>query len=633
MKKILIITLSLFYSITAFAQLTKEERLKDSVVGWFDKFNPADKPLKPVTYGTETFSIKEQQNNNLFVQWIQQSYTPVATTGRFSKNYYVKKGEYFPHSYGVQFRIYNVNYNFLDKQGHFTPIPEEWIPVYINVNSVSYAQAIYFLNTDTEYYFTLPEEYAAENNQTLANMGKADPKVHPNVYKYLTSTANYWQTVYLTPGNKLPIIKLTKGEYLTLAENSIDRYLAKRKREIEQANPNDAKGVAYLYNAEVANTDKYRIAIKKLKAQHQADWNQPALLNTTQPALNSLDGGIDPFEQDQFAKIHHTGGYVYKYDPPFYATARGDKPGFIAITFQYKTTENGNGHYELYRAMTEQLNYDYIYNYFFAADKVKGQPYQPNNAVEWKARLDRYRNSNKKEVAAKVKATARLSGDIVFADDFSQNPAGAAPTGWFVKNTGNRSVVATPPGSGGKWLDVGYNSPVYPINFRQLPENFSLEYDILTSGFTGRTGGAIWLELQGKNAKQSSYVRLQITAGNQADLDAASNYRGNTRIEIYNTPSQMDYNNQGGEATIASGEFTSTKKLVHVKLQKKGANITVYLNGKPITTSTEFKSKYGKPCGDCQIVPSLQYTRISFENRSQDGDTKVYLSNVKVTKE
>ena len=67
---------------------------------------------------------------------------------------------------------------------------------------------------------------------------------------------------------------------------------------------------------------------------------------------------------------------------------------------QQRTQENGNQLHEMYTAITENINYDYIYNYFFDPEKIKGITYKPANEEQLNARLTAYRNKNKASLNA-----------------------------------------------------------------------------------------------------------------------------------------------------------------------------------------------------------------------------------------
>ena len=56
---------------------------------------------------------------------------------------------------------------------------------------------------------------------------------------------------------------------------------------------------------------------------------------------------------------------VYKIDAALEAKMQGKIPQWIAIAFPYRTKENGNQLYEMHTALAENLNYEYVYNYFF----------------------------------------------------------------------------------------------------------------------------------------------------------------------------------------------------------------------------------------------------------------------------
>ncbi|BAV09529.1 hypothetical protein SAMN05421788_101962 [Filimonas lacunae] len=388
--------LALLVSLESKAQPSpKDARIKDSIIGWQDHLTKADTPTKPFITPYDTFSLHQQRINNLFVQWMQQSYTPVGGLGRYSKYFYYQKNNHYPHSYGVMFKAYSVGFRYLDAQGHFAGIAETWVPFHVSVNSVNNAWGIYYLNNDIDYYFTLPEEFYAESRQNQEVMQKTDPKINPYVHKYLTNVTGFWQTTYLVPGNKLPIVQLTKGEFLTLTEAAIDRHLANKKKELESTYRNSPKDVSYFYNTEVESMSRVRNGIQQLKAKHKSDWNEPAKIRTTQPTLLDFDGSIDPFDIDKFEQGLNKYGFVYRFEPAAYARCKADKPQWITISIAYAAPSYGNKAYEMYRSVMEFINYDYIYNYFFDPEKVKGQPYRPNNEAKQKEILAGYNSPGK----------------------------------------------------------------------------------------------------------------------------------------------------------------------------------------------------------------------------------------------
>ncbi len=95
----------------------------------------------------------------------------------------------------------------------------------------------------------------------------------------------------------------------------------------------------------------------------------------------------------------------------------------------------------------------------------------------------------------------------------------------------------------------------------------------------------------------------------------------------------MDYNDKGGYFADSQPVFTNTKRKVHVQLLKKGTLISVFLNGKEVTNSMQFKTRYGKPCGDCSIAAGMVYNSFVIRNFTQEPDAVgCYIGNVVVSK-
>ncbi|AUD00604.1 hypothetical protein [Spirosoma pollinicola] len=635
-NSLLLISLLLSTSVLV-AQPSRQQMIEDTVVGWFTKLTLADKPVKPLLSGGQTFSIRQQEITNLFVQWMQQTYTPVSGIGVFRKRYYARKDQYFPHAYSAFFQTFDVDFRTLDKQGHFLPEPETGVPFQVVANWIAEANPAYYLNTPSQYLFTLVPEGYMDGDAFRKNFGGRDPKIHPNVYKYLTVVSSGGLTVYLVPGNKLPIRQLTKGEFIQLSDESFDRYLQQKKEDVARQFPSEkAQGEVMVLEQEKVKT--YREKLKALRAKYSSKLNEPAVIQDMQPTIHTVDGFMDPFQIDASEKeLGHAYG-VYTYESTVNEKCLTDQPQWIAINFPYATKEDGRKKYELYRAITEHFNFDYVYDYFFDPSKVQGQPYKPVNEALLKATLANYSKRAYWKNAAST-GTALPAG-VLFQDDFANNEPGTRPNGWFFSSFGKASRVTTLKGFPGNWVQIGYNNKIDPTTLKKpLPENFTLDYDLATSpDFTTRTGGAVRLTLEGgmrgdgKTAATS--IRVDVTSGNEANF--SSNYRGQVKIEVISYPVdksnfQMD---AGGESILPQMVFTNRRNKVHVTLQKRSDRVTLFINDKQVATTADFKTKYGKPCAYCLIPTGIQFTTINWENISDDSENiKAYISNVKITKD
>jgi hypothetical protein len=179
---------------------------------------------------------------------------------------------------------------------------------------------------------------------------------------------------------------------------------------------------------------------------------------------------------------------------------------------------------------------------------------------------------------------------------------------------------------------------------KTLPENFTLEYDVVTDGgFTSRTGGAINLSLNTRpatangsetEAGNGSKISIAIIAGNERDYDN-NNYMGALRVKINSIPEVNKENYPDGLTyEYPLREFTNKKTKVHVAVKVKDNVVTVLINNMPVAVSTNFKMTYGGKCISCGVPAGTKFNSIYWTNSTNDaGNVNVYISNVKITKE
>ncbi|MEJ8843512.1 hypothetical protein WG954_14070 [Lacibacter sp. H375] len=650
MKKISAsIVFSFFLINQIMAQLTPEERIQDSIIGWYTA--EPKKATTPFTGEGKTFSVKQQENLNEIIRWMRQTYTPVGGLGTHDKKLFITAGEYRPikryppHSYGIDFRVWNVSYTYngkwLDAKGHFKPVSEEYTRFDIEVNTLPGTWPISWINNDDRYVFTWEEDKTA-SNLIGDERKKADPKIHPNLYPWLTWQNKQVQSVFLVPGNKLPIVAVTKGELLQMAEESFEILLKELKMTIEQQFGSSNKvAVEKAYEGRKKVMEKHLLNIQKLKAKHSATLNEPAIVDNYSMNIYSFETDPDPFVIREVAFNNKDYYRVYKYSKELLQKCKTDQPQWLNITVPYTTKTDGNQEYEMYKSVIENFNYEYAYNYFFNPDKVKGKPYTPANEQQLKARLDTYRKKGMETVSFINTST---SPNVLLADDFSINAEGTNAKGWKMSTSGEHSTITTIKNETGKWLKLGYNNTVTPFSLKKpLPQNFSISFDIVTDDFSSRSGGTVKLYLStypllatgGENkAKDGAYVQLTIGAGNEADL-YNNNYRGEAKLELHTNPPLFRENfNEGAFYTKSLTEFTNKKRKVQVKLSFNNGEIQLFINNTRVAVSgKDMKLAYGGICKDCRIPAGLSFNTISWENfTSNSKETGVYISNIKVTK-
>jgi hypothetical protein len=621
----------LFIGTTFYAQPNKEQRIQDSIIGWWA--NPHfDNHLK---IDNTPLQKKKIAHLDKFVEWMKKSYTPVGGLGTFTRN--ANKS-----SFNVFFLVWNVNYNTLDSKGHFTPVDEENTPFRISANLIPGSYPVSFLNSSSskEFFFTWPPD-----GYKIATRDKkpSDPKIHPNVYKYITHI-NEDMTVFLAPNNKLPFILVTIGEYLKESEASLIRNFEKEKEVTNNQwpgdNERDAKSRNDVNAIKQKGFDRYKSAITKLRDKYSNNLNEPTIIRDMQPTLiGQFSGDSDPFAISKNEKANKQYFPVYKLDATTTEKCKSDQPQWLAINFPYETKEDGNQLYEMYQALTENFNYDYVYNYFFNPEKVKGIAYKPANEEQLKVRLDTYR---KNDIPNKITNTKKPSNNSFFEDDFANNTEGNKPSGWYSSTFGKHSVVSSVKNETGKWIKLGYNNPISSTSMKKpLPENFTLEYDVATDEFSSRTGGAVNLHLSsfplGKNNQEDIYangtvLEIEIKSGNKSDYNN-NNYSGVATIAVHSKPSvNKDNNTEGSFYTYPLKEFTNKESKIHVTFKVNAGEIKLFINENEVAISSDFKMTYGKPCISCNLPAGTKFKTVYWKNTTNDSENvNVYISNIKIS--
>lgn len=77
---------------------------------------------------------------------------------------------------------------------------------------------------------------------------------------------------------------------------------------------------------------------------------------------------------------------------------------------------------------------------------------------------------------------------IIFFDDFSRDRTGDFPAKWDTNGSGE--IVTA---NGEKWFRLANKSMYFPLIDQDLPENFTLEFDLLTTGLDRRTNSQAFL--------------------------------------------------------------------------------------------------------------------------------------------
>lgn len=632
----------------AMAQSTEKQRIEDSVIGWKKIYSFKGKQYKPLLVDGQSFSPYQQSLRDSFISWMQKSYLPIGGWGDIYQRDFTSRQNKFPVPQCIGMTASFYGFYKSDRTGKYEMITnEDHDDVFVYTNTLAGVNNAELLSSTDGFYFTMPKDNYASTftspavKDAVKEFGLHDDERFAKYMVYFLS--QNWVTVVLTPGNKLPIVQLSKGEVLSLCEKGLKRELDARKEEAKHMSSNDPS-----YYAEVIkdlDEKLYPQCIKNLNAlkeKYKDKLKEPALLyNWNGPSFSEFTSTSSMptlFVEDWYQAMP---GYpVYRYTKEAIENSKKDKPLWIEITWPIEKPGARVKSYEVHRAMLRYFNFDYVYNYFFDPEKVKEQRYTPSNAAEQANQLQQLR---KHYVVSDNKS---MPPGVFLADDFSANMIGGRPAGWSDSKTKPAAVVHLN-NKPGKWVQLGYYNALSPsIALKKpLPENFIFEFDLATDAFTVRTGGAVRLTLssfpltaEGTAVANSKGTTLewQITAGNEADF-TNNNYRGESISTINSTVAGYEgiYN-----FSILPKDFTNKQTGLHAAIKVKNGQAFFYINGKEVAASKDFKQDYCKDCICKGIPPNTLFSRISFTNITQnwspDGksdEVHVYISNIKITKD
>lgn len=600
-------------SLKSYSQLTREQRIQDSVIGWWSN-NHWDRKWKTPTDAEGKIIDKHLLN---FIDWMKKSYTPVGGLGTVTR----MRQDW---GYGVKFNVWNVTYccegKWLDEKGHFKPVSEENTPFFIWVNQITGAYPMNYLNKNGDYYFT----WMNDGSGDLFVHQKKDPRpegIHPNASQFIT-IRNESQTVMLVPDNKLPFIKVTKRELLEKSDKALSEMIVSGNQNKKQ------------------DYERYRKTIAELKEKYKTSLDEPAIVRNFQ-SDESMFNFSDPFE------LHNNGNPLMSY--PVYKLAQGvlenmkkAQPQWVTIYYPFFTQEDGSQKNELYTALTQNLNYEYIYNYFFNPEKVKGRSYTPSDEAGLNARLDNYRNANKQNLETKPK---NFGENIYFAEDFSNNLPGNKPKDWFFNGMKEHVEIKKFDGENGNWAQLGIYNAFRPNLLKYpLPKNFKIEFDLITdTNFSVRTGGVAKLTINTRKMLDSGNdntlgngetLNITFASGAREALNS-NNFRGAVTMEVNSSPSKNKQNFvEGAKVSSPMTEFTNRSPKIKVTISVRDGLVDIFINGKMKISSSDLKLAYGGDCISCGLDPSSLINSINWSATTESNSDviKVYLGNVVITK-
>ncbi len=256
---------------------------------------------------------------------------------------------------------------------------------------------------------------------------------------------------------------------------------------------------------------------------------------------------------------------------------------------------------------------------FFGHLKDKIQQ-KVNDAVDQKIdKATSVKDKNGSRSPAKNDGTASLKtyskfdfvpGEKIIAyDDFSQDAIGDFPAKWNTNASGEVMTVERKPG---QWLNTSKEGLYIPAFIRTLPENFTLEYDLVfipATTYSGPNTAGFGFQLAHVDFKKDNFVYHTAYA-----QFLVSPYRGYFQYESYKAIGDKVL---ASETQVAGLDRQHTQAY-HVAVWRQKSRVRVYLNE-------------NKVCDLPMVLPvSESYNAIRFTTEQNNDGSNWLMTNVKL---
>lgn len=251
-------------------------------------------------------------------------------------------------------------------------------------------------------------------------------------------------------------------------------------------------------------------------------------------------------------------------------------------------------------------------------DKAEGKNKKENSGTEEK--------SESEEVATKTESKGLKSyskydfvpGDkIVYAEDFSQDVIGEFPLKWNTNGTGE---IVTLEGLAGKWLKITESTKYESAYNNKLPENFTIEFDLLVEFKDDQA--VPYIKVQLESDKVGQYPNPPVVEISLAP-NGGINVEGSGDGIYYETRNEKSYTTFEGKKQLFHAFSGSNHKNipVHVSLWVQKQRIRVWINQDKM---------YDLPKG---VAENMNLKKLSFETTNYGGpplNYSYFISNIKI---
>jgi hypothetical protein len=336
------------------------KELEEKLIGWDKALPPVGNAIgKSTTIQGRTYTAYQIGLIDTFSNWIKKSYQPVGglpEPERLALPDARESRPFVPKGTGVSMGMWGPCYDATGKK-IIKSQPATVDRITILTNHIKGVEEASWFNTPTQYYFTMKIDPAGNliNAEDALKIAPRIQEVRSKIGDYFIYFTGGRINVMIMPGKKLPLLQVSRGEVLDKGEEALQR--AYENKKISQPDTRSLNN------------------IKRIREKYRNSLAEPAFINVDQLGIYSFGSE----ETDLFEKLISTRTMipVYKINPEIYELCNKDKPQWISISWPYASEKSTTAQREIYKAMTQNFNFEYVLNYFFYPEKVKGKSYQP----------------------------------------------------------------------------------------------------------------------------------------------------------------------------------------------------------------------------------------------------------------
>jgi hypothetical protein len=287
--------------------------------------------------------------------------------------------------------------------------------------------------------------------------------------------------------------------------------------------------------------------------------------------------------------------------------AKTDAPQWIIIHWTAHLNDPANLH--MHNSIMNNVDFQYIYDYFFDPDKVKGQPYTPLRSPSFTEAPGVGKPS---EMATKNAANPA----VVFFEDFSSTPVGKKPLNWHstLDNTGATSVVTELKGLDGHWASMG-GMGIKPTSLKTpLPRDFEISYDVVAAQNYRWGAKSLTFKLSRTSGTTTSFLAVRIRPG----FDGRE---GEVEIEGVFPGAPEGYISRSKWVKAPGFSNNAAINRVTVTLRKKGDLLEVLVGPAKVA---EFEKG---------VPPGVQFDALTFVlqgNTGNSADERMFVGNIRI---